>query len=241
MVNIQRLLAVILLMTGHLAFGQEVTVIPSSPESKAAVAAKVHAAAIAKDPSQIETLLKAPVLCGPRLWQILRSTMPTDKTRVGTAMLIYDTASGRESWGIQPLDRSTLSEDVRKVVNAAVDSQPGRIAVESGVFRGSGVEILASALRERFLKGVITVTQASAADLGYYWLMIPYDIEEPVLRLDTSQGSLLLDVDQDGRITWIDLLPPDVVEAGRAHAPSQSPNSAIQPTGTAAPAWWVLQ
>jgi len=82
-----------------------------------------------------------------------------------------------------------------------------QIVVETGIFRGTGVRLLATILRERFLEGQVAVTQASEEDLQYYWLMIPYDIEEPVLRLDTPAGSLLLDVEDDGRVTWIDLLP----------------------------------
>jgi len=88
-----------------------------------------------------------------------------------------------------------------------LDYAPGTIPVETGIFRGTGVRLLATILRERFLEGQVTVTQASEEDLQYYWLMIPYDIEEPVLRLDTPAGSLLLDVEDDGRVTWIDLLP----------------------------------
>jgi hypothetical protein len=97
-----------------------------------------------------------------------------------------------------------------------LESQPGKIPVESGVFRGAGVKLLAKTLRERFLEGPVAVTQASAEDLQYYWLMIPYDIEEPVLRLDTAAGSLLLDVENDGQITWIDFLPNDGLQAGKS-------------------------
>jgi len=88
-----------------------------------------------------------------------------------------------------------------------LDHAPGAIPVETGIFRGTGVRLLATILRERFLEGQVAVIQASEEDLQYYWQMIPYDIEEPVLRLDTPAGSLLLDVEDDGRVTWIDLLP----------------------------------
>ena len=189
------------------AFGEDLRVIPASDETKARAAAAVLEAASAQGAEPLERMFAAPVLCGPRLWQRLKGAMPDDKARVGTAMLIFDTASGRESWGIQPLDLRTISEDARKAIQAIVESQPGKMPVESGVFRGDGVKLLAAALRERYLRGKLSVAQASKADLDYYWLMIPYDIEEPVVRLDTANGSLLLDVAEDGRISWIDLLP----------------------------------
>jgi len=161
-------------------------------------------------------MLQPPVLCGPRLWQQLKASMPHDKARVGTATLIFDTASGREFWEIRPLDLRTVPADVQKAIQALIESQPGKIPVESGVFRGTGVEVLAAALRERYLRGEISVSQATTEDLRYYWLMIPYDIEEPVLRIDTEQSSLLVDVEADGHITWIDVLPEDIAKAERA-------------------------
>jgi len=53
--------------------------------------------------------------------------------------------------------------------------------------------------------------------------MIPYDIEEPVLRLDAPGASLLVDAHGDGRISWIDLLPEDVTADERAKQPPSAP------------------
>lgn len=142
--------------------------------------------------------------------------MPDDKERVGTAILVYDTASGRESWGIRALDLQTVPENVRIALRVVMESEPRKIPVQTGVFRGTGVTLLATALRERYLRGEISVSQATREDLGYYWLLIPYDIEEPVLRIDTAQSSFLVDVEENGRIHWIDLLPEDIAAAERS-------------------------
>jgi hypothetical protein len=214
---LQRIGLLLLIALGAVsALGEELRVKRASAEAKARAAAILLTAATARDVAPLEAILKPPVLCGPRLWQRLKNSMPNDKNRVGTATLVFDVASGRDSWGIQALDMTSLSEDARKVIQAVIEVQPGKIPVESGVFRGTGVSLLADSLRRRFLEGRVVVTQASEEDLQYYWLMIPYDIEEPVLRMDTSAGSLILDVEQDGGIRWIDLLPDDVSQAERS-------------------------
>ena len=194
-----------------------------SPDVKARAAANVLRATTAASDSTLEGILKAPVVCGPRLWQRLKRSMPDDNTRVGTAVLIFDTNSGKKSWAIEALDLQKLKPDFRNAIKATLADQPGRIPIEVGVFRGTGVKLLAAALRESFLRRHLSVSQASPADIGYYWLMIPYDIEEPVLRLDTSEASLLLDVDNEGQISWIDLLPEDVAQSDQS--PRLSPAS----------------
>lgn len=203
-------------------YGDELRLLPASTEVKERAAARVLAAVTAHDPGALEEILKAPVLCGPRLWQRLKGSMPNDKNKVGTAMLIFDPGSGGKSWGIEALDLSGVSTESRNVIEQLLKEHRERIPVETGRFFQGGVELLAAALRERFLRGAVTVSPASSEDIHYYWLMVPYDIEEPVLRLDTSEGSLLLDV---GKLTFIDLLPEDVVQADRRDKSShQSPD-----------------
>lgn len=212
-----------LVISAQLAWGQGVTVVPASEEVRQQAASKVAVAIGASSVEPFIRLLDPPVLCGPRLWQELKKKVPDDKNRFGTAMLIYDPASGKESWGIRALAMATLKEDTRKVVETLAKTQPGRIPVETGVFRGTGRELLAQLLRAGYLEQPVSVVQASPSDLGYYWLLIPYDIEEPVLRVDTAHGSLLLDVAEDGMISWIDLLPEDIVRVDRRDSPESVP------------------
>jgi hypothetical protein len=214
MSNHRPLLIVLALLVTAAAFGDDLRILPATEETKNRVAASVRAALTSKDAEGLENIFGDTVMCGPRLWQQLRKDMPNDKTRVGTATLLFDPASGRESWNIEPFDVSKASDNVRKTFQMMIEAEPGRILVEWGIFRGAGVKLLVAALQRRFLPGEISVSQASKEDLGYYWLMIPWDIEEPVLRIDLTDASLLVDMDEE-RIMWIDVLPGDIASAER--------------------------
>lgn len=191
----------------------EIKVVPVSEATSTQIEARVVARLNERTLPAVSGLFKSPVVCGPRLWSELKSRMPDNKQRVGTATLMFDTRPGKPEWKIEALDLNSVTPKVRETLEMLRAEYPTHIPVETGVFRSDGPEILAEYLLRTYLAGELAVKPASSAALRYYWLMIPYDIEEPVFTITSSTGTLLVDVDLNGSVHWIDLLPADILEA----------------------------
>jgi len=43
-------------------------------------------------------------------------------------------------------------------------------------------------------------------DLSYYWAIIPWDIEEPLLGADSKKMSIMFDGDEHGKIFFVDFI-----------------------------------
>jgi hypothetical protein len=202
----------IALFQTSVSHAEEMKVVPVAENTSAQILAKVVARLDERTLPAVSGLLKNPVVCGPRLWSEMKSEMPDNQKRVGTATLMFDTRAGKAEWNIQALDLNSVAPKVRETLETLRTQYPSHIPVQTGVFRSDGPGILAEYLLRTYLVGELSVRPASSAALRYYWLMIPYDIEEPVFTITSDAGTLLVDVDLNGSVHWIDVLPADVVE-----------------------------
>lgn len=93
---------------------------------------------------------------------------------------------------------------------------PVNLIVNGKVIQGRGIKdpeqkrLLWKRLLELLSsKGQATVRKANADEISFYWAMIPFDIEEPLLIADYGKDKLLVNfVVKDGRpqLFWIDLV-----------------------------------
>ena len=91
-----------------------------------------------------------------------------------------------------------------------MQESPGSVPIEIGVFRAHhdklGVEVtqnLASPAR-------LTVREATKAEVLYLWMLVPYDLEEPIFVIESGTTRFLVNLDENNKVYWIDALPLDV-------------------------------
>ncbi len=59
------------------------------------------------------------------------------------------------------------------------------------------------------------IRKATARELDYHWSVISWDIEEPLLVLDTLEHQYILDFSENGeRLFWVDELPKSFSDMG---------------------------
>lgn len=174
-----------------------------SPEANAAARAAL-AGAIGNGAIGNGTAFGDVVMIGPRLWARLREKFkPGD--RVARSMVIFDGADDARTWGFVPADATDPT--VKKVIAALADS-PRRVAIETGAFRNGGAKDLGPEVARLLATPALpNVRDASAEEVVYLWRLVPYDLQEPLFVIEAGATRLLVNLDSDQKIIWIDLLP----------------------------------
>lgn len=150
------------------------------------------------------------VTCGPRLWAAIEKRHRNEGDAVGTATLLFDGAERAEAWGFRQVSLTEGDPKKRQVLKTMLQESPGRVPIEIGVFRSRyeklGMEVarmLASPARP-------AVRETAKPEVLYLWMMVPYDLEEPLFVIQAGATRFLVNLDEDHRIYWIDSLPADV-------------------------------
>ena len=101
-------------------------------------------------------------------------------------------------------------------VNSFKGATPVNLHVDASVFQGRGItkEDQKRLLWERLTNklkgsGAAIIRKANTAEISFYWAMIPFDIEEPLLIADFGNYKLLANFavkDGKPRIFWLDLV-----------------------------------
>jgi hypothetical protein len=144
------------------------------------------------------------VVVGPRLWSKLRDRLQTVPERGAFLVAVISDDAAARKWGMQRLDIASLPED-KRAVYAAIQKEG--YLVEEGVMK-QGAPNLMKALGEMFTPGTkLLIRPAASAEISYYWSLISYDLDAPILTLESSSGNFLFDFDVEQRVSFIELLP----------------------------------
>lgn len=96
------------------------------------------------------------------------------------------------------------------------DSTPVMLMVGSTMKEGRGVRteeqkrFLWTTIIEKLAQKQYSVRAANSEEISYYWAIIPFDIEEPLLIIDAGSTKILVNLTAKGkkiRFFWIDIVP----------------------------------
>ena len=63
-------------------------------------------------------------------------------------------------------------------------------------------------LREEINKGSFKLRKATPTELSYYWSVISFDIDEPLIIIETPEHNYLLNISpKDLKLVWLDEAP----------------------------------
>lgn len=144
------------------------------------------------------------VQCGPRLWASVHGEVRSDTGMILRTIVLFDGAAQAQKWGF----RLASTDPQRKDAADALGSAANRVPIEMAVFRNGGEKLLGP-LVSRFLTAParITVRDATAEEIWYLWVLVPYDLEEPIFVIENGPTRVLVTLDGQNRIDWIDLVP----------------------------------
>jgi len=193
-----------LLLAAAALHADEVRITRLSEEANNAARAK-FAQALSRGEVANGSLFSDVAFCGPRLWQVIQSDFTDVKKEPLRTTIFFDGALRARALGLTPIDLSKQPADRAKAIGRmAVDD---RVPIETAAFRKSGV-LLGAALAKRFaIDKASVVRRATDAEINYLWLLVPYDLEEPIFTVETGKERLLVNLNSKGEIDWIDLLP----------------------------------
>lgn len=146
------------------------------------------------------------VQCGPRLWARIHDRFEIGDDGVLRTTLMFDGAERARAWGF--LHESDVeSGDRRKVIDAMAAAE-SRVAIQTAAFRRGGEKRLGPHVAQFLAAPIVPVVRDATNDeLWYQWLLVPFDLEEPIFVIEVGATKLLVNLDENQKITWVDLIP----------------------------------
>jgi hypothetical protein len=180
---------------------------PASPAKTQRLMERTRALAEG-EPKAAAKLGSEMIIVGPRLLSRLDDAMRGLIDGPRTRLLIED-GDHVARWGLTPLDPTTPTDTVDEKVRSSAPTK-GRVVVEAGIVKANGRAFL-SGMQRLMRSDGHRVREATDAELEYYWALVPYDLEAPVLTIVAGDSSYLVDFDDGGRIVFIELLPTESI------------------------------
>jgi hypothetical protein len=122
------------------------------------------------------------VYCGPNLWQRYKNVPSVSKIENGNLEL-----------KVPQYDSTGKVTEERTMI--------GKLIQDKEDFK-----ILWNQIIKDFEKTTYQIRKLNSKELSYYWAIIFYDIEEPIYVVDNGKYKLLIDVTNDMKLLWIDLV-----------------------------------
>lgn len=200
-----RTLALLLLLAAPMFAAAEIRMTPATPEQTQQAIQHLTRAFQSLDTLRDAGLTGDVVMVGPRLWAKLRKRLEHVPERGASVVIVMADEGTAQRWGIARLDLASLPEDKRPVFASL--AKTGKYLAEVGAMK-QGAPSLMTALGELFTPGTqMKVREASRGELSYYWALISYDLEAPILTLESPAGNFLFDFGADLQVSFIELLP----------------------------------
>lgn len=148
------------------------------------------------------------VQCGPRLWAAIHDRIRSTEQDVVKMTIHFDGASRAQAWGFRLVEPE---DPQRKQVSDALAQAASRVPVEAAAFRDAGTKLLGPQVAKYFASPArVVVRDATDPEVGYLWVLVPYDLDEPIFTIQIGPTRLLVTLDRQHRIDWIDLVPDGV-------------------------------
>jgi hypothetical protein len=144
------------------------------------------------------------VVLGPRLW----ASTATARQAFGDALKeTHDVVSVPgivERWSLRPLDLLTLPVETRSTFQ---DMAKMGTIVPAGVITQRIPEVLAALVVERVPAEAFGLRPRppTEEELLYYWALVPYDLQDPILVLASGPHSFLCDF-HNGKLSFFEEL-----------------------------------
>jgi hypothetical protein len=147
------------------------------------------------------------VQCGPRLWARIHEKFRRDDDSVLRTTNLFDGAAQAKEWGFL-LAPSAEADPERKAVSESLGAAAGRTPIQMAAFRNGGEKRLGPHVA-RFLASpaLPVIRDANDAEIWYLWMLVPYDLDEPIFVIQLARTRLLVNLDAQHKIHWIDVLP----------------------------------
>jgi hypothetical protein len=139
----------------------------------------------------LEAILRGTVVCGPFLWEQIRSTPGIEKVGLASTIAIPG-SSGNGPKIIQTLEGRTFRSTAE-------------------------VSALQRALHATFTFDTeFTVRKARSQELALFWAMVPFDLQEPLFVVESKHHRLIAAFNSDdGSLMWLDDLENLTFDHGR--------------------------
>jgi hypothetical protein len=121
------------------------------------------------------------VVCGPSLWASVKDHPALSEIKLTTATFNIPISAGPNAGKFQTL-------------KGALFQSPNEIAVLSSIF-------------ESLPNTSMSIRKLNPSEVGIYWSLIPYDIEEPIFAIEFGDHVFIMDVNSsDNKVFWVDEL-----------------------------------
>ena len=117
-------------------------------------------------------------------------------------------ATRAPSWGLSPIDPKEYQND--KTLRDILSEMKGMPVLNIG-FQGEGRKQLIDFLLAKFVPNQQSRTRLpNAEELLFEWVLLPFDLEEPIVILECAHTRLLINMNSEGKIWWLDEIPTNL-------------------------------
>jgi hypothetical protein len=203
-IMLRKTLLLFSLLLSHVAGADEPRINRVSPavkeQARKAIAEALKTGAIADG-----TAFGEIVQCGPRLWARIHDRFSPDDNSVVRAINLIDGERQAREWGFLLASEVETDPKRKEVAESLAGS---RTAIQMAAFRNGGEKRLAPHVARLMVSPAVPVVRdPNEAEIGYLWMLVPYDLDEPIFVIEVGNNRVLVDLDEQHRIDWVDLLP----------------------------------
>jgi hypothetical protein len=144
------------------------------------------------------------VLLGPRLWASTAEARKPFGDAVKDTYAIVSVPGVVERWSLRPLDLMTVSASTRSTFGEM--AKTGTLVPEGAIIHRIA-EILSALVLERVPERAFhfRLRRPTGDEVLYYWALVPYELRDPILVLESDQRSFLCDF-HDGTLSFFEEL-----------------------------------
>jgi hypothetical protein len=183
-----------------------IPVAPATPEVVAA-AREVVGNAFSSPDALRRTKMPADGLgIGPRLWAAsVKTRKPFAKDTKDTYAMVNPAIIAK--WTLASLDLATITDPTLHATITEAAKTGGTPVVAGGIMRRGDVILPALVLDQvKPDEFPFSVRRPTESELEYYYSLIPYDLTEPILVVESTAHAFLCHVDKDTKLFYFEML-----------------------------------
>jgi hypothetical protein len=182
-----------------------VPVAPATEEANSKATAVAQAAFASPKALQKSSMAAKAIGIGPRLWAASVDARKQFKHDTKDTYGVVTSVEIVTKWKLVPLDLSSVPDDVRPVLAEA--AKEGTTVLQGAIFSRPD-DVLPSILLAQLKPNEFpfSVRRPTEAELTFYYALIPYDLTDPILVVESKAHAFLCHFDADTKLFFAEML-----------------------------------